>query len=141
MFALFCLAISMLIELAQPYLLEKLIDFIEAPIQDIHYPPSYGWTVASMMFLMAISSPLIKEHWFHREMVTCVQVKSGLIGAIYTKALKLSSSARLKYTQGQIQTLQSVDSDIIGQFPRHLFNILRGIISIYFPLVYKCKCF
>ncbi|KAI8612768.1 P-loop containing nucleoside triphosphate hydrolase protein [Chytriomyces sp. MP71] len=129
---------SLFLELVQPKLFEAILDFVSDT--DTVYPPSYGWSLVAYVLLVAVLSPPVKEQYFHRMLVTGAKIRTGLIGAIYAKSLRLSSAARQKFSQGYIQTLQGVDTDAIQLLPRQIFNGLFKAnvqLAVVFYLLYQ----
>ncbi|KAI9336822.1 P-loop containing nucleoside triphosphate hydrolase protein [Zopfochytrium polystomum] len=122
--AIFFLGLSTLIDLMQPVVIEMILKYISAAPDDKQYPPSYGWTTVALMLILAVCSPPTKEQYFHRMTLTTVKIRTGIVGAVFAKSLRLSSSARQEYSQGRVQTLQSVDAEVIQRLGR---TILLGI--------------
>ncbi|KAJ3193531.1 Multidrug resistance-associated protein 1 [Irineochytrium annulatum] len=128
--ALGLLFVSVTIDLIQPQLLKQILAFINAGTDDPDFPTSYGWTVVALMALLAVVAPPIKEQWFHMMLCFALKIRTGLLGAVYSKSLRLSSSARQKYSQGQIQTLQSVDTEAVQALGRQSLVGVRGPIQL-----------
>ncbi|KAJ3118554.1 hypothetical protein HK100_000585 [Physocladia obscura] len=122
---------NLVTELIQPKFIEWILNYLVA--DDDVYPRAYGWWLVGGVFLVAVLSPPIKEQYFNRMLVTGIKIRTGLVGAIYKKSLKLSSSARQIYTQGYIQTLQSVDAEVINLLPRQIFNgVFKANVQLAF---------
>ncbi|KAJ3308437.1 hypothetical protein HDU76_003963 [Blyttiomyces sp. JEL0837] len=124
------LTVSLFLDLIQPSLIDGILAYIGDTSVPHKYPASYGWTLVALMTVVAISSPPVKEQYFHRMLVTGAKIRTGLVGAIYRKSLRLSSAARQRYSQGQIQTLQSVDAEVIQGMGRQIFQGLRAPVQL-----------
>ncbi|TPX76960.1 hypothetical protein CcCBS67573_g01803 [Chytriomyces confervae] len=136
MFAWLIVCGSLFLELIQPKLVQWILEYLDS--RDL--PVSHGWNLVAMYLVVALLSPPTKELYFYRMVLTGAKLRSGLVGTIYKKSLRLSSSARQKFTQGYIQTLQSVDTEAIGLLSRQLFNgIFKANIqlAVVFFLLYQ----
>jgi ATP-binding cassette subfamily C (CFTR/MRP) protein 2 len=70
----------------------------------------------SFFFLKSIES-ISQRQWFFRSRLIGLKVRSLLIAAIYKKQLRLTNSARLKHSGGQIMNYVTVDAYRIGELP------------------------
>ncbi|ORY41325.1 P-loop containing nucleoside triphosphate hydrolase protein [Rhizoclosmatium globosum] len=127
---------TIFMELIQP----KLIEWILGYLTDEFAPVEQGYRLILIVFLVAVLSPPIKEQYFNIMLVTGVKIRTGLVGAIYKKSLRLSPSARQQFNQGYIQTLQSVDSEVLNLIPRQIYNgVWKAFVSltVAFILLYQ----
>jgi ABC-type multidrug transport system fused ATPase/permease subunit len=91
---------------ASPQLLKLMINFTE----DNSLPSHQGYIYALLLFISAEVQSLLLHQYFHRCNKAGLNLRTALIGAIYRKALRLSSSARKLSTVGEIVNLMSVDA-------------------------------
>ncbi|XP_059433997.1 ABC transporter C family member 10-like [Corylus avellana] len=70
----------------------------------------------SFLVLKSIES-ISQRQWFFRSRLIGLKVRSLLIAAIYKKQLRLTNSARLKHSAGEIMNYVTVDAYRIGELP------------------------
>ncbi|PCH38966.1 ATP-dependent bile acid permease [Wolfiporia cocos MD-104 SS10] len=70
----------------------------------------YGIGLAFALFVMQEASSLMTCHYQLTSMEVGLYVRTGVIGAIFRKALRLSGKARLDHSAGQITTMISTDA-------------------------------
>ena len=70
----------------------------------------------SFFFLKCIQS-FSERHWYFRTRLIGLKVRSLLIAAIYNKQLRLSNSARLIHSGGEIMNYVTTNAYRIGEFP------------------------
>lgn len=123
---------------AQPQLLRLLLAFVASYGTASPLPPSAGYGIAILMFLMANMATAVLHQYFDRCFQTTMRVKTGLITLIYRKSLKLSQGERSGRTSGDIVNLQSVDAVRIGDIAQygHIawsgpFQIILAFVSLY----------
>ncbi|KAJ3210212.1 hypothetical protein HDU82_008605, partial [Entophlyctis luteolus] len=135
------LCANLVTELIQPKLIQWILEYLASSDGDGYYSSEdYGLWLVFLVFMVAILAPPIKEQYFHRMLVTGVKLRTGLVGAIYKKSLRLSALSRQKFTQGYIQTLQSVDSEVLNLLPRQIFNGFfkaNVTLTVVFVLLYQ----
>ncbi|KAJ3069264.1 hypothetical protein HDU98_007667 [Podochytrium sp. JEL0797] len=110
--------VSLVFELIQP----KLIEWILGYLTDETAPLEQGYRLVAAVFVVAVLSPPAKEQYFNVMLTTGIRLRTAIQGAVYQKALRLSPAAKQQFTQGYIQTLQSVDADTMTNIPRQLLN-------------------
>ncbi|XP_044956194.1 ABC transporter C family member 10-like [Hordeum vulgare subsp. vulgare] len=76
-----------------------------------------GFVLAATMFVCKCCESLSQRQWFFRTRRLGLQVRSFLSAAIYKKQQKLSNSAKMKHSSGQIMNYVTVDAYRIGEFP------------------------
>lgn len=98
------------LQFAQPQLLRRLLSFVDSYRSgDTHEPASTGYLIALSMFACGLVQTVLLHQYFQRVFVTGMRVRSGLIGAVYAKALVLSTSAGGGRATGDIVNLMSTD--------------------------------
>nr|XP_029119695.1 ABC transporter C family member 10 [Elaeis guineensis] len=76
-----------------------------------------GYVLALGMFVAKFLESLSQRQWYFRTKMLGLQVRSLLSAAIYQKQLRLSSSAKLIHSSGEIMNYVTVDAYRIGEFP------------------------
>ncbi|CAL5209421.1 unnamed protein product [Lathyrus oleraceus] len=76
-----------------------------------------GFVLAISLFFIKIIESLSQRQWYFRSRLVGLKVKSLLTAAIYKKQLRLSNSARLAHSSGEIMNYVTVDAYRIGEFP------------------------
>ncbi|KAI5400258.1 hypothetical protein KIW84_065251, partial [Lathyrus oleraceus] len=76
-----------------------------------------GFVLAISLFFIKIIESLSQRQWYFRSRLIGLKAKSLLTAAIYKKQLRLSNSARLAHSSGEIMNYVTVDAYRIGEFP------------------------
>ncbi|XP_062180151.1 ABC transporter C family member 10-like isoform X2 [Phragmites australis] len=76
-----------------------------------------GYLLAAAMFFCKCCESLSQRQWYLRTRRLGLQVRSFLSAAVYKKQQKLSNSAKIKHSSGQIMNYVTVDAYRIGEFP------------------------
>jgi ABC-type bacteriocin/lantibiotic exporter with double-glycine peptidase domain len=76
-----------------------------------------GFVLAATMFVGKCCESLSQRQWFFRTRRLGLQVRSLLSAAIYKKQQKLSNSAKMRHSSGEIMNYVTVDAYRIGEFP------------------------
>nr|QTX16889.1 ABCC10 [Echinochloa colona] len=76
-----------------------------------------GYVLAAALFFCKCCESLSERQWFFRVRRLGLQVRSFLSAAIYKKQQRLSSSAKMKHSSGEIMNYVTVDAYRIGEFP------------------------
>lgn len=76
-----------------------------------------GFVLAISLFFTKIIESLSQRQWYFRSRLIGLKVRSLLTAAIYRKQLRLSNSARLMHSGGEIMNYVTVDAYRIGEFP------------------------
>ncbi|XP_022702909.1 multidrug resistance-associated protein 1-like isoform X1 [Varroa jacobsoni] len=105
LFAFFCKILQMFIDLIPPYLIGRLLDFLENEEQ----PQYYGYGVAGVLFLAQQTSSFLQAHIYGTLFNIGIKCRSGFSSVIYQKALRLSSKSSKEFSTGDIINLVSVD--------------------------------
>ncbi|XP_073119316.1 ABC transporter C family member 10-like [Henckelia pumila] len=82
-----------------------------------------GYILVATLFLTKILESTSQRHWYFRSKLVGLRVRSLLTAVIYQKQLRLSNSAKLNHSTGQIMNYVTVDSYRIGEFPFWLHQI------------------
>ncbi|KAH9935900.1 metal resistance protein YCF1 [Epithele typhae] len=140
-FALFLKLFQDALAFLQPQLLRWLLAYI-AEYQSTRYtgggPTAIeGFAVAAIMFVASMIQTVILHQYFQHCFETGMRVRSGLITAIYKKALVLSNDGRSS-ASGDIVNLMSVDAARLQDFCTYgliaisgPFQITLAFISLY----------
>ncbi|KAF9090938.1 hypothetical protein BGX29_011220, partial [Mortierella sp. GBA35] len=108
----------------QPVLLGHILDFMmssssstnpgdsqpDTPTSPLQ-PLSYGIFLAVLMFLVSLMSSVTGAQLLQLNAERGMEIRSGLIGLIYRKSLRLSPEARQTQTAGAISNHMSVDAE------------------------------
>ncbi|KAF8154551.1 multidrug resistance-associated ABC transporter [Crassisporium funariophilum] len=84
----------------------------------------YGIGLAFALFVMQESASLMANHFMLASMTTGLYIRTGIVGNIFRKSLRLSGRARAEHTVGQITTMISTDAtqlDMFSAFAHHLW--------------------
>ncbi|XP_029126430.1 ABC transporter C family member 10 [Cajanus cajan] len=76
-----------------------------------------GFVLAISLFFAKTIESLSQRQWYFRCRLIGLKVRSLLTAAIYRKQLRLSNSARLMHSGGEIMNYVTVDAYRIGEFP------------------------
>jgi ATP-binding cassette subfamily C (CFTR/MRP) protein 2 len=76
-----------------------------------------GYVLVISIFFIKIIESLSQRQWYVRSRLVGMKVRSLLTVAIYKKILRLSNSARLIHSSGEIMNYMIVDAYRIGEFP------------------------
>ena len=101
-------------------------------------PSWHGYLFATLLFLVSIVSTISFSHYVLNLVEVAIQVRSAMISAIFRKSLKLSSTARQKFTTGEITNLVSVDTQrlldniqYIGVLWGAPYQVILALILLY----------
>ncbi|KAH9000229.1 P-loop containing nucleoside triphosphate hydrolase protein [Lactarius akahatsu] len=126
----------------QPQLLRLFLSFISAyqsaRLSDTSGPsPLEGFSIATAMFVAAIIQSILLHQYFQRCYETGMRVRTGLVTAIYQKALVLSNDERGK-ASGDIVNLMSVDASRLQDLCTYglmaisaPFQVTLAFVSLY----------
>ncbi|KEH17370.1 ABC transporter family protein [Medicago truncatula] len=76
-----------------------------------------GYILAISLFFIKIIGSVSQRQWYFRSRLVGMKVRSLLNASIYKKILRLSNSARLIHSSGEIINYIIVDAYRIGEFP------------------------
>ncbi|XP_037664364.1 canalicular multispecific organic anion transporter 2 isoform X2 [Choloepus didactylus] len=121
-----------LLAFVNPQLLSILIRFISTP----EAPSWWGFLVAALMFTCSVIQTLALHQHFQCIFVTALQLRTGIIGVIYRKALVITNSVKQESTVGEIVNLMAVDAQRFMDLAPFLNLVwsapLQIILAIYF---------
>ncbi|MCL7044214.1 hypothetical protein MKW94_022434, partial [Papaver nudicaule] len=98
---------------AGPLLLNAFIKVAEGQ-QAFEYE---GYVLVLSLFFTKCLESLAQRQWYFRSRLIGIQIRSILSAAIYKKQLRLSNSARMVHSAGEITNYVTVDAYRIGEFP------------------------
>ncbi|KAJ7728028.1 multidrug resistance-associated ABC transporter [Mycena olivaceomarginata] len=90
----------------------------------------YGIGLACALFVMQELSSIMTNHSQQAMRTVGLSVRTGIIGSVFRKSLRLSARARLEHTVGQTTTIISTDSVRLDQFCMLGHNIWISPIQI-----------
>ncbi|CAJ1076635.1 multidrug resistance-associated protein 1 [Xyrichtys novacula] len=133
-FLISCLykAIQDILMFVGPEILRLLIRFVN----DSSAPSWQGFFYTALLFVCTCVQSLILQRYFHVCFVSGMRLRSAIIGAVYRKALVISSAARRTSTVGEIVNLMSVDAqrfmDLITYINMIWSAPLQVVLALYF---------
>ena len=126
--------IHTLISFVNPMVLDLLIDHVKDKSEE----GWKGYLYIGILFFSNLVWTLSCHMSLHHCVVVGIQMRSGVVSAIYQKALKLSNKSRSQYTTGEITNYMSVDAQRILEtipYVPHLFmaptTIIIGMFFLY----------
>ncbi|XP_063585006.1 multidrug resistance-associated protein 1-like isoform X1 [Penaeus indicus] len=99
-----------ILQFISPQILSALINYIESDKEGESEPVWRGYFYACLMLICAQLQSFLLAQYFMKMFIVGLQIRTGVISAVYRKALKISSSARKESTVGEIVNLMSVDA-------------------------------
>ena len=115
--------------------LKLLIDHIENQTEEAWK----GYFYVVLLFISGLFNVFTFSHYIIQIIDVGTQIRSALVSAIVRKSLKLSNSARQKFTTGEITNLISVDTQrLLDNIP--YLNVLWGAplkIIVAMVLIYR----
>jgi ATP-binding cassette subfamily C (CFTR/MRP) protein 1 len=101
---------SDILQFVQPYFLHLLMNFVASYRTKSEEPLSRGVAISLTMFAISIGGTICLHQYFQRAFETGMRVKSGLTGAIYAKAMKLSNEGKASKSTGDVVNYMAVDA-------------------------------
>ncbi|KAG7222014.1 hypothetical protein INR49_028178 [Caranx melampygus] len=99
-------------------------------------PSWQGYFYTALLFFCTCLQSLILQKYFHVCFVTGMRLRTAIIGAVYRKALVISSAARRTSTVGEMVNLMSVDAqrfmDLITYINMIWSAPLQVVLALYF---------
>ncbi|XP_076608098.1 multidrug resistance-associated protein 1 [Chaetodon auriga] len=115
-----------------PEILRLLIHFVN----NSSAPTWQGYFYTALLFVCTCVQSLILQKYFHVCFVSGMRLRTAIIGAVYRKALVISSAARRTSTVGEIVNLMSVDAqrfmDLITYINMIWSAPLQVVLALYF---------
>ncbi|KAL2324606.1 hypothetical protein Fmac_023664 [Flemingia macrophylla] len=94
-----------------------------------------GFVLAVSLFFAKTIESLSQRQWYFRCRLIGLKVRSLLTAVIYRKQLRLSNSARLMHSGGEIMNYVTVDAYRIGEFPYWFHQTWSTSFQLCFSLV------
>ena len=85
--------------------------FCAAALQTLNYQQVCKVTGITPIILMRVQ-------FFHRVMITGIQMRTATVSVVFQKAMKLSSAARQQTTVGEMVNLMAVDAQVCSDHDR-----------------------
>ncbi|XP_066990041.1 multidrug resistance-associated protein 1-like [Macrobrachium rosenbergii] len=135
MYANMLYLLSKVFVLFMPQMLSLLIDFTSNKSE----PTWHGFAYCGVLLSVSMLTTVIKNLFYYRDQIIMLQLKTSLMAAVYRKAMRLSTSARTRYTIGEITNLMSLDSQRVSDTVFFLNHVWGGpmIISIVLYLLWQ----
>ncbi|XP_061604278.1 multidrug resistance-associated protein 1 isoform X2 [Phyllopteryx taeniolatus] len=115
-----------------PEILRLLIRFVN----NSSAPSWHGYFYTALLFLCNCVQSLILQRYFHICFITGMRLRTAIVGAVYRKALVISSAARRTSTVGEMVNLMSVDAqrfmDLIAYINMIWSAPLQVVLALYF---------
>ncbi|XP_009304647.1 ATP-binding cassette sub-family C member 3 isoform X2 [Danio rerio] len=121
-----------LITFINPQLLRMLIAFTKQ--SDV--PSWWGYALAFLMFGTSLLQTLILHQHFQYCFVTGMRLRTGIIGAIYRKALVITNEAKRSSTVGEVVNLMSVDAQRFMDLTTFLNMLWSAPLQIFLALFF-----
>ncbi|KAK3429400.1 hypothetical protein EUGRSUZ_E00825, partial [Eucalyptus grandis] len=93
-----------------------------------------GYVLAVGLFLAKCLESLSERQWYFRARLIGLRIRSFLSAAICHKQLRLSSSAKMTHSPGQIVNYVTSDAYRIGEFPHWFHQIWSTILQLCLAL-------
>ncbi|KAJ7172563.1 multidrug resistance-associated ABC transporter [Mycena filopes] len=90
----------------------------------------YGIGLGVALFAMQEVSSLMTNHSQQMMMTVGLSVRTGIIGSVFRKSMRLSARARLEHTAGQTTTIISTDAARLDRFSQFGHNLWVAPIQI-----------
>ncbi|KLO13407.1 multidrug resistance-associated ABC transporter [Schizopora paradoxa] len=90
----------------------------------------YGIGLGFAIFAMQEVSSLLTNHFMMTTMTNGLCVRTGVIGAIFRKSLRLSGKARISHGVGQVTTMISTDATRLDLCSQYVHNLWVAPIQI-----------
>uniref|UniRef100_A0A8D3D247 Multidrug resistance-associated protein 1 n=1 Tax=Scophthalmus maximus TaxID=52904 RepID=A0A8D3D247_SCOMX len=108
-----------------PEILRLLIRFIN----NSGAPSWHGYFYTALLFICTCVQSLLLHKYFHVCFVSGMRLRTAIIGAVYRKALVISSAARRTSTVGEIVNLMSVDAQRFMELVTYINMIWSAPLS------------
>ncbi|KAJ7553020.1 hypothetical protein O6H91_06G081400 [Diphasiastrum complanatum] len=122
---------------AGPFLLYSLIKYASGA-RTSHFQ---GYLLVVVLFMVKMVESLSQRQWYFGSRRVGMNARSALIGAIYRKQLRLSSTGRQSHATGQMLNYLAVDAYQIGEFPYWLhlawaipLQIVLSLATLFFSV-------
>ncbi|KAF8941682.1 hypothetical protein BGZ58_000018 [Dissophora ornata] len=130
-----CRVVSTTLVYLQPVLLGRILDFMQSSTSETPQPLSDGILLAFLMFMTSLLSSVAGAQLTQLNADRGMEIRSGLIGLIYRKALRLSPEARQTQTTGSISNHMSVDAEkwinALNTLPQWISAPIEVIVALW----------
>ena len=112
--------------IASPLLLNELITYttnVEAPFWQ-------GLLLTFALFVVTFASAVLNGQYFLKTFLVGFRIRTGVISAIYRKALRISSAAKKDTTVGEIVNLMAIDAQSFFELVSYVHILWSGPIVI-----------
>jgi ATP-binding cassette, subfamily C (CFTR/MRP), member 1 len=109
-----------------PLLLNQLITYVSTEERIVWL----GYLMVGALFVVSFSLAIFNGLYFQKTFVVGFRIRTGLISAIYRKALRISSSAKKDTTVGEIVNLMSVDAQRFFELVSYVHVLWSGPLII-----------
>jgi len=131
--------VFMLFQLGQPFLIIEIVKYVATGSGGI----GLGIGLALALGCVSLCSSLSLATSLYLNRILGIEVKAGLMTAVYKQSLNLTSESRLSYSVGQITNLVAIDADKIFmavQFPHFLWLVCVQSYHYTTSQYITCKC-
>jgi ATP-binding cassette, subfamily C (CFTR/MRP), member 1 len=118
-------AVFMFSQIAQPYLVGELVNFIQIGNGGL----SYGAGISVALLVVSLISSMSFTAGFSILRRLGVSIRSGVMMAVYEKSLRLTSASRMQNTIGQTTNLMSIDAEKLFFSAQFLHFVWHGPIA------------
>ncbi|KAF7297335.1 Multidrug resistance-associated ABC transporter protein [Mycena indigotica] len=121
---------ALLTWLAESYVYHRATDEQKALFPKPPRGIGYGIGLGIVLFAMQEIASLMTNHSQQTMMAVGLSVRTGIIGAVFRKSLRLSGRARLEHSVGQTTTIISTDASRLDRFCQFGHNVWVSPIQI-----------
>ncbi|XP_040171081.1 multidrug resistance-associated protein 1-like isoform X1 [Anopheles arabiensis] len=118
------LAISGL-QFASPYLMQEMMAVIA-----LDGPVWKGLLLTFALFAASLLLALLNGQYYYNTFLSGFRIRTGLVSAIYRKALRISSAAKKDTTVGEIVNLMAVDAQRFFELTSYMHILWSGVLII-----------
>ena len=118
-------AMFMFSQIVQPYLVGELVNYVQFGEGGL----SYGAGISVALLIVSLVSSMSFTAGFSILRRMGVSIRSGVMMAVYEKALRLTSASRMQNSIGQTTNLMSIDADKLFLSAQFLHFIWHGPIA------------
>ncbi|XP_041776524.1 multidrug resistance-associated protein 1-like isoform X3 [Anopheles merus] len=118
------LAISGL-QFASPYLMQEMMAVIA-----LDGPVWKGLLLTFTLFAASLLLALLNGQYYYNTFLSGFRIRTGLVSAIYRKALRISSAAKKDTTVGEIVNLMAVDAQRFFELTSYMHILWSGVLII-----------
>lgn len=111
--------------LSTPLLLGALISYIDSA-----GALWKGLFLTFMLFFVSMMQAVLNGQYFHHNFMVGLRIRTGVITAVYRKALRISSRAKRSTTTGEIVNLMSVDAQRFFELMPNVHMLWSGPLII-----------